>query len=1121
MQIVFKDFTGDIDSLVRNDSVESRTYTFPDKNGIIAMLDDIQNIVNDPALLEALAFVLAPYLDPLLGPPAITTPPEIIGTPQAGQTLGVTSGTVTGLGFTTVYDWYRDAVFILRGNLYLLNTIDEGTTITVNQISTNARGTDEQISAGLLIQVSPDTTPPIITDLSVGGIGAIGFTIHTETDESSIHYYLVVPAGSTGPTTTQVVLGANYEAVTISASGSSGMGFVSDQLVDTLTASTSYDVYIVAVDAFNNQSLLSTNAGVSTTSASGFTYVPITARPPLDLFATLTFVDPGNVLNSSGGTTRDKVLSGHWSKLRLFSFAGVSGTTVRISNENGATTFGGSSAAEQGIANVGTGTNFYEINGKSPSEPMYFAQVGGISNVSMIQANATSFGLTATYTNMVANNSGFGIFMNTPATLSGGSASVPCTSSIYYQNITVSFIRGFSCATEFCYAGNTTTNGYAIHRNFTMTHCLSNLAGWDGIQFNNHLNCNVSNVTAVDSGQDTIISVAQRQNFQLQNFKGQVINSILMRGHKGGMFCGYDILFKNNYVSWNDGLPMQVLSYNSNYGATNRLFVSPVGLQILIEDCDLVNINGTTGALLVVSDANVNITVRNCRINGCASLFQDNRGGSPTGTLTDGGGNTFVSDGVIEEPTFVNLTPTDFQNHGCLNNAYHYNLGRGFRTPPPSGIIIAPTVQALNLNTSVVTATSMTVNWTRGNGQGVIVLVKAASAVNSLPVNDTNYTANAEFGDGSQLGTGNFVVYKGTGTSVTLTGLSASTTYHIRAFEFNGAGVTSKFFTNTATNNPISDTTEAALTPPSTQASSIIASAVTHNSFDLDWTDGNGDGVLVLIKAGGAVDANPSDGVDYTANAAFGSGTQIGTGNYVVFKGAGTSVSVTGLAASTTYHVRAYAFNGILDEVDFNVTTASGNPISQATSAAPPAVTRTVLISFGSATNPTVTGDARTWNYANTNNPDASYGLPDLVDEDNVAITGLDIDVTAAFSDQAALGSTLVGTGDASDFPAQSARDYWYAAGAPIRTFRILIPASIRGRDFTSYVMCNKLTGTNEATITIGGVTQGPTSCTSSAPTLVFEQITTVGPSDTFIAYGSTDGVGISPINALKLTWEE
>ena len=51
----------------------------------------------------------------------------------------------------------------------------------------------------------------------------------------------------------------------------------------------------------------------------------------------------------------------------------------------------------------------------------------------------------------------------------------------------------------------------------------------------------------------------------------------------------------------------------------------------------------------------------------------------------------------------------------------------------------------------------------------------------------------------------------------------------------------------------------------------------------------------------GSYGAYLADGSEYTANTAFGAGTQIGTGNYVVFAGTGTSVTVTGLASATTY----------------------------------------------------------------------------------------------------------------------------------------------------------------------------------------------------------------------------
>jgi len=101
-----------------------------------------------------------------------------------------------------------------------------------------------------------------------------------------------------------------------------------------------------------------------------------------------------------------------------------------------------------------------------------------------------------------------------------------------------------------------------------------------------------------------------------------------------------------------------------------------------------------------------------------------------------------------------------------------------------------PTTQATAFNSSAITDNSMTVGWTRGNGTGgVIVVARAGSAVNATPVNGTTYTANAVFGSGTQIGSGNYVVYKGTGTSVNVTGLSSATAYHFAVFEYNTTNI--------------------------------------------------------------------------------------------------------------------------------------------------------------------------------------------------------------------------------------------------------------------------------------------------------------------------------------------
>ena len=75
---------------------------------------------------------------------------------------------------------------------------------------------------------------------------------------------------------------------------------------------------------------------------------------------------------------------------------------------------------------------------------------------------------------------------------------------------------------------------------------------------------------------------------------------------------------------------------------------------------------------------------------------------------------------------------------------------------------------------------------------------------------------------------------------------------------------------------------------------------------------------LVVIHSGSAVNADPVDGSTYTANTAMGSGSQIGTGNYVVYTGSGSTVTVTGLTKYTTYYVNVYTF-GFEDNTKYSL----------------------------------------------------------------------------------------------------------------------------------------------------------------------------------------------------------
>jgi photosystem II stability/assembly factor-like uncharacterized protein len=97
--------------------------------------------------------------------------------------------------------------------------------------------------------------------------------------------------------------------------------------------------------------------------------------------------------------------------------------------------------------------------------------------------------------------------------------------------------------------------------------------------------------------------------------------------------------------------------------------------------------------------------------------------------------------------------------------------------------------------------------------------------------------------------------------------------------------------------------------PPATQALSFLASASTSHSMSISYTRGNGDAVLILAKAGSAVDTDPFNGITYSYDTVFGNGNQIGSGNYVVYNGTASLINITSLASGTTYYYAVYEYS--------------------------------------------------------------------------------------------------------------------------------------------------------------------------------------------------------------------
>lgn len=221
------------------------------------------------------------------------------------------------------------------------------------------------------------------------------------------------------------------------------------------------------------------------------------------------------------------------------------------------------------------------------------------------------------------------------------------------------------------------------------------------------------------------------------------------------------------------------------------------------------------------------------------------------------------------------------------------------------GWAAAPTVPASNLSFPQVDGGYFNVAWTAGNGTRRIIVCKAGSPVSFRPQNGMDYAENTDFGSGQQVAPGEYVVYDNAFTSFFLTNLSPSTQYYFAVFEYNGTGATTEYLTSTfLTGNAFTSSV------PTTQVSNANFSTITTNSVTLNWTNGNGQRRLIVVREASPVNADPVMSHQYSVNSVFGSGEAVGTGNFTVYNSSSNATVVTNLKPGTTYFFSFYEFNG-------------------------------------------------------------------------------------------------------------------------------------------------------------------------------------------------------------------
>jgi len=233
---------------------------------------------------------------------------------------------------------------------------------------------------------------------------------------------------------------------------------------------------------------------------------------------------------------------------------------------------------------------------------------------------------------------------------------------------------------------------------------------------------------------------------------------------------------------------------------------------------------------------------------------------------------------------------------------------------------VSPSVQS-SISLTSASGNSLSFSLNGGNGAGRI-LVASTSPVTYVPTDIVVSTGvNSDFSLATDQGSGNKIVFAGSGTTTTVTGLAGATTYYFAVYEYNGAGVTINYFQSTP--GILSAST---LASEPTTSSTVTYTRMTTDTAYVNFTGGNGANRLVVINNGASVSFVPVDGTTYSgANTDLSLAADQGSGNKLVYIGNATSLKITGYPMGSVLNIAVYEFNGSASTINYRGTSGTAS----------------------------------------------------------------------------------------------------------------------------------------------------------------------------------------------------
>jgi trimeric autotransporter adhesin len=268
-------------------------------------------------------------------------------------------------------------------------------------------------------------------------------------------------------------------------------------------------------------------------------------------------------------------------------------------------------------------------------------------------------------------------------------------------------------------------------------------------------------------------------------------------------------------------------------------------------------------------------------------------------------GTVYAIDDAVGNATVVSINGTSFTANGLTPSTIYYfyvfstggatcyNVispltGNTATTSPPA--CTPPVTQVTNLAANNITGNAMDLSWTRGDGDNIMVIARSGEAVDATIYNSLAYP------QGTVIGNANTVIYNGPASSFSYTGLNQNTTYYFALYEYYSTS--NCYLTPALTGN----VTTLCVNPVDV---SSLSGAPGNTQSTISWALPAGtcfDEIIVVASTAPISGA----GSTYTAPV----NTTYTTGEQVVYKGTGTTVTVTGLTNNTTYYFKVFTRKG-------------------------------------------------------------------------------------------------------------------------------------------------------------------------------------------------------------------